>query len=79
MISGNSFRYYILSNVEKPSKRRSRNEKPQKLIKELYSYCEYVDSWRGVQLTVGFFAGHRIQVNRPFPSSPGPLFQNEGR
>ena len=33
-------------------KRCSRNEKPRKLIKELYSSCEYVDSSRGVQLHV---------------------------
>ena len=32
--------------------RCSRNEKPRKLIKELYLSCEYVDSWRGVQLPV---------------------------
>ena len=30
-------------------RRCSRNEKPRKLIKELYSSREYVDSWRDVQ------------------------------
>ena len=34
-------------------KRCSRNEKPLKLIKEWYSSCEYVDSWRGVHLHLG--------------------------
>ena len=31
-------------------KRCSGNEKPLKLIKEWYSSCKYVDSWRGVHL-----------------------------
>ena len=34
-------------------KRCSGNEKPLKLIKEWYSSCEYVDSWRGVHLHLG--------------------------
>ena len=35
------------------SKRCSRNEKPLRLIKERYSSCEYVDSWRGVHVHLG--------------------------
>ena len=44
---------------KRPSRRKrcSRNEKPRKLIKELYLSFEHVDSWRGVQLGVTWVDG----------------------
>ena len=39
--------------MTEPLNKSCRNEKPLKLIKEWYSSCEYVESWRGVQVHLG--------------------------